>query len=425
MEECRSMTSRINEKKSKKFYNKIIKKFPEEKVKYYFGEERDFIESISSTEFLEEDNIFKVSFKNGLEIEFFKILFDKLFKNNENLDFNKSRNGIINDIDYTYMPFKEIDNVKFSNKIETILFLLINKNKSEFIFINLLLDFDYPDEITDYFIRTMEDSLISDFNFGAEKNFNFFKFFKPIKYLLKIKGDSTDLLYPLKYFLAKDMGLCPPKDHLNLSSEFKIDQKLDNIYDKTNNSFLIHPAQRKTEVISYYLDALQEKDPLYQFLDFYHILETYCYNFFIEYLKDFIKNTEPFEFFKNAEKLKKDEYIISKSIEFICSNELSYNWEIDINPLEEDLNKFIAEINENISGEQLKSVSNWRSDNQNPYYYHLGRLIYKVRCETAHRKIQRNPITKYIRSYPEIIKLFNLIMKKISEFIIEREELKL
>jgi len=419
------MTSRINEKKSKKFYNKIIKKFPEEKVKYYFGEERDFIESISSTEFLEEDNIFKVSFKNGLEIEFFKILFDKLFKNNENLDFNKSRNGIINDIDYTYMPFKEIDNVKFSNKIETILFLLINKNKSEFIFINLLLDFDYPDEITDYFIRTMEDSLISDFNFGAEKNFNFFKFFKPIKYLLKIKGDSTDLLYPLKYFLAKDMGLCPPKDHLNLSSEFKIDQKLDNIYDKTNNSFLIHPAQRKTEVISYYLDALQEKDPLYQFLDFYHILETYCYNFFIEYLKDFIKNTEPFEFFKNAEKLKKDEYIISKSIEFICSNELSYNWEIDINPLEEDLNKFIAEINENISGEQLKSVSNWRSDNQNPYYYHLGRLIYKVRCETAHRKIQRNPITKYIRSYPEIIKLFNLIMKKISEFIIEREELKL
>lgn len=419
------MTSRINEKKSKKFYNKIIKKFPEEKVKYYFGEERDFIESISSTEFLEEDNIFKVSFKNGLEIEFFKILFDKLFKNNENPDFNKSRNGIINDIDYTYIPFKEIDNVKFSNKIETILFLLINKNKSEFIFINLLLDYDYPDEITDYFIRTMEDSLISDFNFGAEKNFNFFKFFKPIKYLLKIKGDSTDLLYPLKYFLAKDMGLCPPKDHLNLSSEFKIDQKLDNIYDKANNSFLIHPAQRKTEVISYYLDALQEKDPLYQFLDFYHILETYCYNFFIEYLKDFIKNTEPFEFFKNAEKLKKDEYIISKSIEFICSDELSYNWEIDINPLEEDLNKFIAEINENISGEKLKSVSNWRSDNQNPYYYHLGRLIYKVRCETAHRKIQRNPITKYIRSYPEIIKLFNLIMKKISEFVIEREELKL
>lgn len=419
------MTSRINEKKSKKFYNKIIKKFPEEKVKYYFGEERDFIESISSTEFLEEDNIFKVSFKNGLEIEFFKILFDKLFKNNENPDFNKSRNGIINDIDYTYIPFKEIDNVKFSNKIETILFLLINKNKSEFIFINLLLDYDYPDEITDYFIRTMEDSLISDFNFGAEKNFNFFKFFKPIKYLLKIKGDSTDLLYPLKYFLAKDMGLCPPKDHLNLSSEFKIDQKLDNIYDKTNNSFLIHPAQRKTEVISYYLDALQEKDPLYQFLDFYHILETYCYNFFIEYLKDFIKNTEPFEFFKNAEKLKKDEYIISKSIEFICSNELSYNWEININPLEEDMNKFIAEINENISGEKLKSVSNWRSDNQNPYYYHLGRLIYKVRCETAHRKIQRNPITKYIRSYPEIIKLFNLIMKKISEFVIEREELKL
>lgn len=419
------MTSRINEKKSKKFYNKIIKKFPEEKVKYYFGEERDFIESISSTEFLEEDNIFKVSFKNGLEIEFFKILFDKLFKNNENPDFNKSRNGIINDIDYTYIPFKEIDNVKFSNKIETILFLLINKNKSEFIFINLLLDYDYPDEITDYFIRTMEDSLISDFNFGAEKNFNFFKFFKPIKYLLKIKGDSTDLLYPLKYFLAKDMGLCPPKDHLNLSSEFKIDQKLDNIYDKTNNSFLIHPAQRKTEVISYYLDALQEKDPLYQFLDFYHILETYCYNFFIEYLKDFIKNTEPLEFFKNAEKLKKDEYIISKSIEFICSNELSYNWEIDINPLEEDLNKFIAEINENVSGEKLKSVSNWRSDNQNPYYYHLGRLIYKVRCETVHRKIQRNPITKYIRSYPEIIKLFNLIMKKISEFVIEREELKL
>ncbi len=419
------MTSRINEKKSKKFYNKIIKKFPEEKVKYYFGEERDFIESISSTEFLEEDNIFKVSFKNGLEIEFFKILFDKLFKNNENSDFNKSRNGIINDIDYTYIPFKEIDNVKFSNKIETILFLLINKNKSEFIFLNLLLDYDYPDEITDYFIRTMEDSLISDFNFGAEKNFNFFKFFKPIKYLLKIKGDSTDLLYPLKYFLAKDMGLCPPKDHLNLSSEFKIDQKLDNIYDKTNNSFLIHPAQRKTEVISYYLDALQEKDPLYQFLDFYHILETYCYNFFIEYLKDFIKNTEPFEFFKNAEKLKKDEYIISKSIEFICSNELSYNWEIDINPLEEDVNKFIAEINKNISGDKLKSVSNWRSDNQNPYYYHLGRLIYKVRCETAHRKIQRNPITKYIRSYPEIIKLFNLIMKKISEFIIEREELKL
>ncbi|GAI76578.1 unnamed protein product [marine sediment metagenome] len=235
------MTSRINEKKSKKFYNKIIKKFPKEKVKYYFGEERDFIESISSAEFLEEDNIFKVSFKNDLEIEFFKILFDKLFKNNENLDFNKSRNGIINDNDYTYMPFKEIDNVKFSNKIETPLFLPINKNKSEFIFINLLLNYDYPDEITDYFIRTMEDSLISDFNFGPDKNFNFFKFFRPIKYLLKIRKDSTDLLNPLKYFLAKDMGVYPLKVHPNLVSEFEVDRKVDNIYDKTNDSFLIHP----------------------------------------------------------------------------------------------------------------------------------------------------------------------------------------
>ena len=419
------MTLRINEKKSKKFYNEIIKKFLKEKVEYYFGSEQDFFKSICFFVFLKEDNIYKVSFKNNLEIEFFKTLFIKLFTKNKDFNFNKSRNEIVDDAEYTYIPFEEIDNVKLDNELETQCFLPIKEDKSEFIFINLVSSYDYPDEIADYFISTMVGSLITDFSFEGANNFNFFEFFKPIKYLLKIKGDSTDLLYPLKYFLAKDMGLYPPKDHLNLSSEFKIDQKLDNIYDKTNNSFLIHPAQRKTEVISYYLNALQEKDPLYQFLDFYHILETYCYNFFIEYLKDFIKNTEPYEFFKNAEKLKKDEYIISKSIEFICSNELSYNWEIDINPLEEDMNKFIAEINENISGEKLKSVSNWRSDNQNPYYYHLGRLIYKVRCETAHRKIQRNPITKYIRSYPEIIKLFNLIMKKISEVIIEREELKL
>ncbi len=418
------MTSSIDEKKSKKFYNKIIKQFPKEKVEYYFGREQDFFESICFFDFLKEDNIYKVSFKNNLEIEFFKTLFIKLFTKNKDFNFNKSRNEIVDDVEYTYIPFEEMDNVKLDNELETQCFLPIKEDKSEYIFINLVLSYDYPDEITDYFISTMAGSLITDFSFEGAKNFNFFEFFKPIKYLLKIKGDSTDLLYPLKYFLAKDMGIYPPKDHLNLLSEFKINQKIDNIYDKTNNSFLIHPAQRKTEVISYYLNALQEKDPLYQFLDFYHILETYCYNFFIEYLKDFLKNTEPYEFFKNAEKLKKDEYIISKSIEFICSNELSYNWENDINPLEEDMNKFIAEINENISGDKFKSLSNWRKDKQNPYYYCLGRLIYKVRCEIAHRKIQKNPITKYIRSYPEIIKLFNSIMKKISEVIIEREELK-
>jgi len=424
MEECRSMTSRINEKKSKKFYNKIIKKFPEEKVKYYFVEERDFIESISSAEFLEEDNIFKVSFKNDLEIEFFKILFDKLFKNNENFDFNKSRNGIINDNDYTYIPFKEIDNVKFSNKIETPLFLPINKNKSEFIFINLLLNYDYPDEITDYFIITMEDSLISDFNFGADKNFNFFKFFRPIKYLLKIRKESTDLLNPLKYFLAKDMGVYPLKDHPNLVSEFEVDRKVDNIYDKTNGSFLIHPIQRKTEVVSYYLNALREKEPLYQFLDFYHILETYFYNFFIDYLKDFLKSREPCEFFKNIDKLKKEEYMIAKSIEFICSNNDFYNLKYNLNLLENKINQFITEMNENISGDKIGSFSNWGKDKQNSYYYYLGRLIYKVRCEIAHRKIQKNPITKYSQSCPEIIKILNLIMKKISEVIIEKKELK-
>ena len=418
------MISSIDEKKSKKFYNEIIKKFPEGKVKYYFGEEQDFFESICFLDFLKEDNIYKVSFKNNLEIEFFKILFEKLFINDEDFNFNKTRNEIINDAEYNYIPFKEIDNVRFSNEIKIQHFLPIKEDKSEFIFINLVSSYDYPDEIADYFISTMAASLITDFSFEGAKNINFFEFFKPIKYLLKIKRDSADLLYPLKYFLAKDMGLYPPKDHPNLLSEFKIDQKIDNIYDKTNNSFLIHPAQRKTEIISYYLNALQEKNPLYQFLDFYHILETCCYNFFIEYLKDFLKNTEPYEFFKNAEKLKKDEYIISKSIEFICNNELSCNWENDINSLEEDMNKFIAEINKYISGDKLKSLSNWRNNQQTPYYYCLGRLIYKMRCEIAHRKIQKNPITKYIRSYPEIIKLFNSIMKKISEVIIEREELK-
>jgi len=185
------------------------------------------------------------------------------------------------------------------------------------------------------------------------------------------------------------MGVYPLKVHPNLVSEFEVDRKVDNIYDKTNDSFLIHPIQRKTEVVSYYLNALREKEPLYQFLDFYHILETYFYIFFVDYLKDFLKSREPSEFFKNIDKLKKDEYIIAKSIEFICSNNDFYNLKCNMNLLENKINQFITEMNENIFGDKINSFSNWEKDKQNSYYYFLGRLIYKARCEIAHRKIQK------------------------------------
>ena len=416
------MTFRIDKKKSKKFYNEIIKKFPEGKVKYYFGEEQDFFKSISFADFLEEDNIFKVNFKNNLEIEFFKILFEKLFINNEDYNFNKTRNEIINDAEYTYIPFKEIDNVRFSNEIKTQHFLPIKENKSEFIFINLASSYDYPDEITDYFIRTMADSLIGDFSSEEVNNFNFFAFFKPIKYLLKIRVNSKDLLNLLKYFLARDMGVCPIEDCSNLVLEFEVDRKVDNIYDTKNNSFLIHPIPQETEAISYYINALREREPFYQFLDFYHILETYCYNYCIDHLIDFLKNQEPYEVFKNIGNLKREEYIISRSIEFICNNNNFGNLKNELNQLEDKINQFIIEINKTVSGEEIRIFSRWEEDEQNTYYYYLGKLIYKLRCEIVHRKIQKNPVTKYSQSYPKIMRILKLIMKKISEVIIDEKE---
>lgn len=287
---------------------------------------------------------------------------------------------------------------------------------------------DY-EEFYDYIIYTLKLRELSIPVVSSKKEYEISDFLKPIFYLVRVDKDIDYILPSLNYHFAKYLGISPINNK-DLPETVVFDLPSQNINIFHNEIDKLLRKTKGTQAINYYLKALNEPDPLYQFLDFYHIIETFCYDYIWDYYTNLKKEPkEKFEELINLKKNNLEEKLIKKTFVILQERyvEKFKTFKATLDKLNgenknEDgkLNKFIKKLNKNISGNKIPEYKNW--DNKG-YFENLGRFIFKIRSEIAHRKIQKNPITSYATNYHDVISEINKIMKEIAETIIEEKEL--
>ena len=418
----------INRKRSNMIFDQIIRNFPVNKRDFFFGDRKDFFESVSNFRYDQGSETCHVNCQNDFEITYPFELFKKIFISKGRLRINMSATGPIKVGKLVYIPLRELVNFQYTKEIDTKIFPIktLSRGKTDgFLFLNPTGQKEYPHILDDYFMATMVDTFESTSIDQLDGlTFRFYDFFKPIRYLVVTRRD-TRIPAPLEYFLAKDLGLFPEYEDLLEAVKFPIAQSISNIFDESKDQFLLESRNRKTEVLRYYAKALSEQDPLYQFLDFYHIIETYCCDFFLLYVEQ--EKTRKGAFWVFNDMIRKqigEEVLFKYTMTFLCDTnpDLVASIKGELSKVRTELDRFIRQINENMTGENIQSYNRWSRGND--FGAVLGRFLFKLRSEIAHRKEGTNPISNYIRNYRHAMSSVVFGMKYISEKIIENEELK-
>jgi hypothetical protein len=397
------------------------------------------IQSIEENEYLQNEDL-QLDLRGGVTISFPPKFFRKLFYECE-IGRNILELGYIEFNDSVFVEYKESTALSIAHLTQPFSQNIVVNGKSIDIFIDpggeyYLNDEEY-EKFYDYFIYTLKFRIVKHPVVYPvnRREYKISDFLTPIFYLVRVEKDIDYILPSLNYYLARDLGICPINNKdIPKAVVFGLEQNIDKIYDCENDVFLPEERTKGTQAINYYLKALNELDPLYQFLDFYHVIETFCYDYIWDYYTNLSREPkEKFEELVNFKKNKNfEEEVIKKT--FIALKERhpgefnSFKERLDSlnggNRNENGkLNGFIGKLNENITGEKIAKYKNWNDDrNDDKYFENLGRFIFKIRSEIAHRKIQRNPITLYTISHYDVIAEINKIMKEIAEIIIEEKE---
>ena len=372
----------INKRKAIKFYSEVMSLYPQRES--LWGKETEFIDSLKNPAYNNKE--YEVDFQK-LRISFSKPIFDILFSNNAAIEFNKPIGQRLEFKNYIYLELKESPLINLNSKENSGLFSLsktsfhrkrhywgfffINEDKKEHLY--------YPKEILPIFISQLKARLVKDYfsnvDTGVDIYINFCTLFKSLRYILRVKKGKKALLEKLLYRLCADLGLIEHR----IQAAFKIDvqQDINGIYDKTTNTLLLsNKKQYNIDSLKFYISAMENSDPCYQFLELYHSLESYFYKYFYEYIKSLkkVKTRKDFKQIRNAT----DQREMLKLVIRDVSDELYY--------LRNELNNIngLDSFCENILGDT--NLANWNESDTESFSNHLSKFISFIRNNIVHTR---------------------------------------
>ncbi len=378
----------INEQKAIKFYSEIISLYPPEVIGSLWKDRTEFLRSLKGALYQKYDNEYEVDFSK-LKIKFSKSIFNILFLNNTEIELDKLVGRRLELNNYIYLELEESPLVNLKNKEDSNLFFLsrrryywgfffINEDKEESLY--------YPKEVLPIFISQLKARLIKDYfsnvTTSTDIYFNFCALFKPIKYILKVKKGKEALLEKLLYRLCTDLGLTEHKTYS--VSKIDISQKIDAIFvkdaDREIGTPLLLSARRQYNLDSlrFYLSAMGNLDPIYQFLELYHALESYFYSYLYKYITNLtkVKTKKDFEQIRNATN---EREMLGLVIEDI-SNEFPH--------IKEGFKKItnFKQFCKNVINMDNIDPNNWDENNTKKFSNIFSDIIYTIRNNIVHTK---------------------------------------
>jgi len=400
--------SRIDESKTTKFYNEVIVEF--DKHEEIFGKLDDFKDLIKSSE-EREDGLAVPTKLSNTSIYFQKELFENLFClgfAQANFD-SKEGKLIIDNKLYTELYLSPVFYPRERELSD------INKDYGKiFVFVKGKGGIYYSSKIIPYFIRTIKNRFINK-NVFAEREFDFYDFFKTIEGLIFINkddfsGDQVDRVEKnLIFQMAKKYGLVPIEEEI-LTKKFTLP--------KEGDEFKIEVESKTSLAIDYYLKGLRATSAFYQFLNFYQVIERYSLVYSLKYLIGKIEEKEPYEAHQIVKNMHKEEYLISYAVSYLLKGrESELKTKLGILNEEDSVQDLIIKLKE-ISSHEIKNFYNWKENNCTE---NLGKLIYKIRNEIVHTKRKKDILGDLISKYLNVFQYIIEILKDISEKGIEED----
>ena len=371
----------INKEKTLKFYSEVLSLYPQEVRNWLWGSMEEFLDSVESAVYEKDDKEYKADFTN-LKIKFSKSIFSILFLNKPAIKFDKPIGQRLELNNYVYLELRESPLVNLEDKESAGLFSL---SKRRYYWGYFFINEDsrdasyYPKEVLSLFIFQLEERLIKDYyppDINLDTYINFCSLFEPIKYILKIKKDKETLKEKALYRLCTDCGLIERKRCT--TTKTNMSQNINEIYDKDTNSFLLTARkQYNIDSLKFYLSAMENLDPIYQFLELYHVLESYFYKYFYNYIKN-LKKVETKKDFGQIREHTGEEQMLKMVIKDISN---------DFSQIKQEINKIshidqfctnLLPVNANLS-----SLNEHNKDN---FSNTLSNFIYFIRNDIVHTK---------------------------------------
>ena len=378
----------INERKAIKFYSEVISLYPQAVIDSLWKSKPEFLDSLNNAVYKGDNKEYEVDFSD-LKIKFSKPIFDILFVNKTTIRFDKPIGQRLELNNYIYLELIEAPLVNLNDKEESNLFFLskrryywgfffINEDKKENLY--------YPKEVLPIFISQLKERLIEDYFSNVDTStdiyINFCALFKPIKYILKVKNDKGSLLEKLLYKLCTDLGLTEHKTYP--VSKIDISQKIDAIYDKNADCEIETPlllsarGQYNLDSLRFYISAMENLDPSYQFLEVYHSLESYFYKYFYEYIKNLkgVKTKKEFDKIRDAIKESEMLRLVIRDI----SNEFPH--------IKQEFKKItnFKQFCKDVINRDNIDLNNWNNITIEKFSNILSDIIYSIRNNIVHTK---------------------------------------
>lgn len=407
----------INEQKTRKFYSEVISLYPPEVIDILWRSKTEFLDSLKGAVYKGDNKEYEVDF-SGLKIKFSKPIFNILFLNKTVIKFDKPIGQRLELNNYIYLELRESPLVNLEDKESAGLFSLSKRRYYwGYFFINedSRDDSYYPKEVLSLFIFQLKERLIKDYAFSANLDIyiNFCSLFESIKYILKIKKDKETLKEKALYRLCTDFGLIERKRYT--TTKINMSQNINEIYDKDTNSFLLTARkQYNIDSLKFYLSAMENLDPSYQFLELYHVLESYFYKYFYNYIKNLKKVETKKEFGRIREHIREEQML--KLVIKDISNEFSQ--------LKQEIANIdnIGQFCDNFLPRNV-NLDNLDEDEEEKFSNKLSDFIYQIRNNIVHTKESNKSIRNLSegeqRTLMEINKLLLFVVRKVFDENIE------
>ncbi len=406
----------INEQKTRKFYSEVISLYPPEVIDILWRSKTEFLDSLKGAVYKGDNKEYEVDF-SGLKIKFSKPIFNILFLNKTVIKFDKPIGQRLELNNYIYLELRESPLVNLEDKESAGLFPLSRRYYWGYFFINedSRDDSYYPKEVLSLFIFQLKERLIKDYAFSANLDIyiNFCSLFESIKYILKIKKDKETLKEKALYRLCTDFGLIERKRYT--TTKINMSQNINEIYDKDTNYFLLTARkQYNIDSLKFYLSAMENLDPSYQFLELYHVLESYFYKYFYNYIKNLKKVETKKEFGRIREHIREEQML--KLVIKDISNEFSQ--------LKQEIANIdnIGQFCDNFLPRNV-NLDNLDEDEEEKFSNKLSDFIYQIRNNIVHTKESNKSIRNLSegeqRTLMEINKLLLFVVRKVFDENIE------
>ena len=411
------MNEKLNKNKIERFYQAIIKSYKPEKLKeLYWGDGDEFNDLVKQADELgsKEDDV-TITCKNGAEIELPRLLFDSLFRGEEYCVFNCPIGQRYKYKDYAFMELIESPIVNINTRIEKRGLFPITRDKSGNIKSCFFVkseegngkDYDYPELIMPFFVSQMKDRLRT---FEDMLPSCFINHFEPMKYVLKIKEEENNLLVKLLYKLGVNLGIV--ENNTLEKREISVQQEIQSILDNERNINLTNEYEENLDSLKFYISAIKNPNPYYRFLDAYHILESFFYKYFYNYVKNLRSNIDKAKLYNDIKQHTGEQQMLKLVIKNCFSLEKFPETKASLISIG---TKALAErIGQNYS------IEDWPVNNIEEFATKLSDLIYLFRNAIVHSTKSSRYIEK-IEESPNLVSEFsnftNILLKIVKSIL--------